>query len=446
MKTYQSEVIVAGGGPAGVCAAIAAARAGAKVLLVEQYGCLGGMSTMGMVSPWMTFHDIDGNQVIYGIAQEIVDRMAGRGMSRGHVPDTMGETATITPFDNEGLKLILEEMCGEAGVEVLLHTFVFGTELEHNHIARLHAANKDGAVVFEANVFIDATGDGDIFARAGCAYAKGREEDGLMQPMTMMFSMGGVDFEKVRAYMAEHISDFHHKTRKDQLEELPNSVSGFFSKWRLGSEQMELDIKRDRILFFRGFRDDIANVNTTRILGADPTSAEDLTRAELEGRKQAWQVASLMKQYVPGFERAYILNIASAVGIREGRRLEGRYVLQGEDLQGGRMFEDTIAVYAYPIDQHQPDGPGFTEITVPQYGIPYRCMLPVAVDNLIVAGRCISATREAQSSFRLTPGCMAIGQAAGTAAAIAVNEKLPPADIDIKKLRTALIQNNVFLK
>jgi hypothetical protein len=445
MKEYVAQIVVAGGGPAGVCAAIAAARSGADVLLVEQYGYLGGMSTAGLVAPWMTFHDKEGKQVVFGIAQEIVDRLVETGHSRGHISDTMGETSTITPFDAEQLKYLLAKMCLEASVRLLFHTFIFGAEVNDRKINCLKAANKDGEIRIKADRFVDATGDGDILAMSGCAFEKGRDGDGMMQPASMMFTMANVDFEKVRQYMKEHPDDFHHNTLYERLDEVPNSISGFFSKWNIGREKLGLDIKRDRILFFRGWRNDIAAVNTTRITGIDGTSAEDLTKAEIEGRHQALLVSELLRRYVPGFENAYLLNTASAIGIRETRRLVGRYVLTGKDLESGRVFDDSIALYAYPIDMHQPDGSGFTEYTVPSYGIPYRALLPNEIDNLLVAGRCISATREAQSSLRLTPGCMATGQAAGVAAALGISIGGTLDSIKIEELRAKLIKQHVYL-
>ncbi|MBQ6197330.1 MAG: FAD-dependent oxidoreductase [Lachnospiraceae bacterium] len=448
MKEYRYDIAVIGGGPAGVCAALAAARSGANVLIIEQYGVLGGMSTMGQVAPWMTFHDMNGVQVVRGIAQEIVDRLSERGMCRGHVRDTMGETWSVTPFDNEGLKLVLAEMCCEAGVSLLFHTFVFGVETEGGRISALKAANKDGEVRICAKVFIDASGDGDIFAMSGCSMEKGREGDHLMQPCTTNFSMYNVDFAKIRDFMLAHPEDFHDKTDMTAMREegaLPDCVSGFFEEWKRGQEELDMHILRERILFFRGIRDDIATINTTRLTQVDCTDADSMSNAEVELRKQVYQVAELLKKYVPGFEKAEILGVAPVVGIREGRRLVGRYVLTGDDLRAARRFPDDIAVYGYPIDQHHPDGAGFTQSTVAAYGIPYRTLLPKEIDNLLVAGRCISCDREAQSSLRTTPGVMAIGEAAGAAAAEAVKEDIPLDQVDVKALQALLRSRGAYL-
>jgi hypothetical protein len=445
MKTYSSQIVVAGGGPAGVCAAIAAARNGAEVLLVEQYGQLGGMSTMGSVLPWMTFHDKSGFQTIRGIAEEIVQNLVKQGRSPGHVADTMGETSTVTPFDPEALKVLLPRMCLDAGVKLLFHTFIFKAECENGRIKALYAANKDGEIKLSADYFIDTSGDADIAAFSGCAFEKGRREDGMMQPVTMNFSMANVDFEKVRVYMKSNPDDFHFNTQFDQLDKLPNCVSGFYSKWNQGQKEMGLDIKRDRVLFFRGYRDDIAAVNTTRVIGIDGTNTEDLTRADIEGREQVMAVAELLNRFVPGFEKAYILSSGAVIGVRETRRIIGRYVLTKEDLVSGRMFDDTIAVNAYTIDVHQPDGAGFTQYNVPAYGISYKALLVNEIDNLIVAGRAISTTREAQGSIRTSPSCMAMGQGAGTAAALALQDTCAFHKLDTAKLKKVLQENNVYL-
>ncbi|MBQ0026235.1 MAG: FAD-dependent oxidoreductase [Lachnospiraceae bacterium] len=372
MKEYCYDIAIIGGGPAGVCSAIAAARNGAKVLIVEQYGVLGGMSTIGQVAPWMTFHDVNGNQIVKGIAQEIVDIMIEKGMSSGHVRDILGETWSVTPYDNEGLKYVLAEMCVKEGVDLLLHTFVFGAETSGRNIVALKAANKNGEIRIKAKMYIDGTGDGDVFALAGCDYELGREEDHLTQPCTTNFSMYNVDFEVVRKYMLAHPEDFHDRSYLEPLKngELPSGVSGFFAEWKKGCEELGIDILRDRILFFKGVRDDIATINTTRLCAVDATDADSMSKAEVELRKQVYQVAELLVKYVPGFENAKILNIAPSVGIREGRRLMGRYVLTGDDLRNSTKFDDTVVLYGYPIDQHHPDGAGFTQSTVDAYCIP----------------------------------------------------------------------------
>lgn len=446
MKEYHYDVAVMGGGPSGVCAAVAAARSGVRVLLVEQYGVLGGMSTMGLVAPWMTFHDRNGVQVVRGIAQEIVDRLMEKGMSPGHVRDTMGETWSVTPFDNEGLKFILAQMCRQAGVDVLFHTFAYACDCSERRIHTVRAVNKSGVVAIHASVFIDGSGDGDLFARCGCSFALGREGDHLTMPCTTNFSMDNVDFETVRQFMLAHPEDFHDKTILSLLSDgqLPYSISGFFQEWKRGCQELGLDIQRERILFFRGVRDDIATVNTTRLCMVDATDADSMSQAELALREQVYQVAQLLHDYVPGFENARIHAIAPVVGIREGRRLVGEYVITGDDLRAERRFPDEIAVYGYPIDQHEPDGAGFIQSSVGAYGIPYRSLIPREMDNLLVTGRCISCDREAQSSLRTTPGVMAIGEGAGVAAAMLARQNLPAMALDTAALKAELVRRGMY--
>ena len=446
METFRSEIVVAGGGPAGCIAAIAAARNGADVLLIEQYGCLGGMSTMGSVNPWMTFHNKQGKQTIVGIPQEVVAKLVELNASPGHVVDTMGETSTVTPFDPETLKFLLASMCLDAGVKILFHTFIIGVETCGEQVAALRLASKSGESRVQADIFIDCTGDADLAAMAGCPFEIGRPEDGMVQPGTMNFSMANVDFESVRVYMTQHHDEFHNKTRFDLLEtQEPNCVSGFFTIWNKIKSEISIPILRDRFLFFKGYRGDIATVNTTRVVGIDSTKVQDLTRGELEGRFQVMEVAKRMIKYLPGFGKAYLFSTGSVIGIRESRRIVGEYVLTKEDLLAGRNFPDDVMLNAYTIDVHDPNGASFTQYEVPTYGIPLRTLLPRNIANMLVAGRSFSSTREAQGSARTTPSCMAMGQAAGTAAAVALRQGVRVKDVDIPALRDQLKKDGVCL-
>jgi len=445
MKTIECQVLVAGGGPAGVCAAIAAARNGADVLLVEQYGALGGMPAVAGVSPLMTFHAKDGTQVIRGIPDEIIRRMMDEGYSPGHVRDTIGDNYSVTLFDPEGLKCILFRMCMESGVKLLLHTFLFGVERTGNVLSSVRGANKDGEIRIIAERYIDATGDADLAAWSGCGFDKGRVSDGELQPATMNFTLDNVDFEKVRLYMKENPDEFHGATTFDQLDEPPNGVSGFFKQFQNGKTEMGLDISRDRVLFFRTSINNVATINTTRIIGVDGTNPDDLTRAEIEGRFQVEEVAKLFRKYIPGFENSVIRTVGEVIGIRETRRIHGIKRLTIDRISRGEIPEDTISMTAYGVDIHSPDGEGLDVRTVPVYGIPYGALVPAGIDNLIVTGRTISSDHESQSSLRTCPSCMAIGQAGGTAAAISLKEGLPMQDVDYRQLRQVLRENGAWL-
>ncbi len=422
MQTIETDIVVVGGGPAGINAAIAAGRSGARTLLIERYGFLGGMSTIALVYPWMTYHTMDGKQVIAGIAQEIIDRLMALNASPGHVRDTCGFVSTITPYDPEIYKVLVLDMLREAGVKLLLHSFVDDVTVKDERIESVRLTSKSGKIDVKAKMFIDTSGDADVAYLAGAPILKGRDEDQLTQPMTMKFRMRGVDLARVKQYMIEHPEEFYKKTPIDELDQLPlTAVQGFYKHWK----EAALPINRDQVLFFTGPGEDEVLVNTTRVQGLDGTRVEDLTEAEELGRKQVLMVADFMVKHLPGFEKASISQVGAQIGIRETRRLDGVYSLQISDVTEGRRFEDCIARSGYPIDIHDPKNKGVTAAWIAgdgAYDIPYRSLLAKGVSNLLAGGRCISTSHEALATTRLSPSCMATGQAAGTAAGMAVKQ------------------------
>lgn len=444
-KIIEAEVVVIGGGPAGVNAAIAAGRSGVKTVLIERYGFIGGMSTAALVYPWMTFHTVEGKQVIHGIAQEIIDRLRAVGASPGHLRDTVGFVHTITPYHPEVYKVLAVDMLKEAGVKLILHSFVDQVEAEGSRIQSVQLTSKSGRILVRGQVFVDATGDADVAYLSGAPCLLGREGDNKTQPMTMKFRMRGVNLERVKQYMLDYPEEFYHKTPFRELKELPLSgVLGFYKHW----QEANLPINRDQVLFFTGPADDEVLVNTTRVQGLDGTNVEELTEAEEMGRKQVIMVAEFMRNKLPGFEQASISQVGAQIGIRETRRIDGLYALQPDDVVEGRRFDDVIARSGYPIDIHDPSGKGVTAAWVKgdgAYDIPYRSLLPKQIDNLLCAGRCISTTHEALATTRLTPSCMATGQAAGTAAALAVQSGAAPREIDIKELQQRLLEGKAHL-
>ncbi|MFK7692468.1 FAD-dependent oxidoreductase [Paenibacillus sp. HJGM_3] len=445
--SLSADVVVVGGGPAGINAAIAAGRGGAKTVLVERYGFLGGMSTAALVYPWMTFHTADGKQVIKGIAQEIIDRLMAMNASPGHMRDTVGFTSTITPYHPEVYKVLVSKMLKEAGVQLLLHSFVDSVTMNGagDTIESVQLTSKSGRIELRGRVFIDTSGDADIAYLSGATCLKGREGDHRTQPMTMKFRMRGVDLAAVKQYMIDHPDEFYRKTPHAELPDLPLSgICGFYKHWK----EANLPINRDQVLFFTGPNEDEVLVNTTRVQGLDGTRVEDLTEAEELGREQVLLVADFMTRNLPGFEKASISQVGAQIGIRESRRIDGQYALTGEDVIAGRRFADAIARSGYPIDIHDPSGKGVTSADVQgdgAYDIPYRCLLPKQVGNLLAAGRCISTTHEALATTRLTPSCMATGQAAGSAAAIAVRQGIGPQAVDVSELQTTLRRDGVVL-
>mgnify|MGYP000182655310 CR=1 FL=1 len=411
----EYDVVVAGGGTAGVAAAVAAARNGASTILVEKYGFLGGTMTAGLVNPFMTFHAGD-RQIVKGIFQEIIDRLK----------DMDGYDERTRAFDNEVMKLVLDQMIKEAGVKLLLHTYISDALVTRmNEVRGIKAHNKSGKQIILGKIIVDATGDGDVAVMAGAPYEKGRREDKLTQPMTLNFRVGGVDVERMPP--------------RDQINRLFEEAKA----------KGELTIPRENILYFPTTRKGEIHFNTTRVIRADGTNAEELTYAEIEGRRQMVELIKFLKEKVPGFENAYLLVSAVQIGIRETRRIIGEYMLTGEDIVKARKFKDVIAKGSYPIDIHSPTGEGTVIKRLPPgeaYDIPYRCIVPKKVDNLLVAGRCISSTHEAQAALRVIPIVVAIGQAAGTAAALSVRLSVSPRNLDVSLLQETLENQGAILR
>lgn len=444
-KELSYDVVVAGGGPAGINAAIASGRAGARTLLIERYGFLGGMSTIALVYPWMTFHTESGKQVIKGIAQEIVDRLIECGGSPGHLRDTVGFTNTVTPYHPEKYKVLALDMLEETGVDVLVHSFVDRVEVGGSKITSINLTTKSGSILVSAKQFVDTTGDADIAYLSGAPCLKGRESDNKTQPMTMKFRMRGVNLNSVKEAMKANPTNFYKKTPIAELDELPlTGVQGFYKEWN----ESGVPINRDQVLFFAGPEEDEVLVNCTRVQGLDGTDVFDLSEGEKEGRKQVLMMAEFLQKKIPGFEKASISSVGSQIGIRETRRIEGFYSLTLEDVIEGNKYEDTIALSGYPIDIHDPTGKGVEAKGIEgdgSYGIPFRCLIPKKIDNLLVGGRCISTTHEALATTRLTPSCMATGQAAGTAAALSTLENVAPKNLNINNLKNYLVKNGVIL-
>lgn len=454
MTRKAFDVVVIGGGPAGTVAAIAAAREGARVVLVERYGFLGGSLTAAMVAPMMGFHSAAG-QVVGGIPDEIVRRLVAAGASPGHVPDPVDFCYTVTPFDYEGLKRCLMDMASEAGVELWFHTVLTDARADAGMIRAAVIWQKDGIKELRAPVFVDASGDGDLSVAAGAPFEVGRPPDGRPQPMTLMCRLGGVEWDAVMDYLEAHPDEIQHgqgvhpRIDVGWLRRLPcRGFAGFRALVREARERGEWSIPRDRLLVFEGVRPGEAIVNTTRITGRLGISGYDLARSEIEGRQQAYAVVEFLRGRVPGFSGAYLLETPAQIGVRETRRILGEYVLTAEDVVAARKFDDAIACGAYPIDLHDPDSDRLVTRRVPEgdhYTIPYRCLLPRGGENWLVAGRCISATHEAFAAFRVSAIVMAIAQAAGTAAAMAAGSGISPRAVDVRVLRHALRERGAFV-
>ncbi|MEA4884647.1 MAG: FAD-dependent oxidoreductase [Clostridia bacterium] len=440
------DVVVVGGGPSGIAAALAAAREGAKTLLIERYGFLGGLSTAAGVYPWQGFHTSSGDQCVRGLAQAIVDRLVEMGASPGHLRDTTGWTYSVTPFDAEALRALADRMLAESDVDTLLHSAVMGALVHKGRIGALEALSGCRRLTVEGAMFVDASGDGDLAYLAGVPLEVGRHVDGLTQPMTMNFRMGGVRIRDIAEYMQANPEEFHKTSLIGELTAMPlTGVSGFFSLWR---EYGPKTIPRDRVLFFTGIRPGEVHVNTSRVLGRCGTDPWDMTRAETEGRRQVELIARFLQRHVPGFSDSHLLNTAAQIGVRETRRLVGCYTLTRDDVLSGRAFPDSVCRGGYPIDIHDPAGSGLsTDGGIPSagYSVPFRCLIAERLDNLFVTGRAISVSHEALGATRVTPTCMALGEAVGTAAGLCATNARTAHDIDIVHLQQRLQERGAVI-
>jgi len=448
-KAQRYDVLVIGGGNAGCAAALAAARHGARTLLIERYGFLGGTATAAMVGPWMTFHS-GSDRIVGGIAQEIVERLVARGGSPGHLADASDYVATITPFDPEVHKALLFEMMGEAGVSLLLHAyFLEALGGGSAPVGGVRVATVGGLRTYYAPVTIDASADAFVAASAGAAVQQG-DARGRVQPASLMFRLSHVDLGQTAAYVRDHPEQMRSSLPPQaRTAHALSAVAGLYELWERARTEGRVHVPRELVSFFISPYPDEVTVNMTRVTDIDPLDPDDLTRAEVEARAQVMELLAFFRRDVPGFADARIAATATQIGIRESRRIVGVYTLTADDVLQGRHFDDAVARSAYPIDIHNPSGSGTVTHRLPpgaSYEIPYRCLVPQSVDALLVAGRCISTTHEALASTRLTPTVMTLGQAAGTAAALAVEAGVQPRAIETHALRERLIADGVDLR
>jgi FAD dependent oxidoreductase len=457
----KSDVVVAGGGPSGLIAALASARAGAKTLLVEQYGFLGGMATAASVGPFSPFH-YDDQQITMGIPQELVERLMAAGGSTGHlkcVPE-YGSGSYMAYFDREVYKAVAFDMMKESGVRLLLHTFVAGAVVENDRVQGLLVANKSGLSHVLGNVIVDATGDGDVAARAGAEFKWGRESDELGQPMTMFFEMSNVDVTALKKYIDETPDDFEWTSNLYSRTPLPPQINqiyfvaqGFRKAVAEAKAKGDLQLGRDTVLLQSTMYEGTIVFNSTRIGKLRGTDADDFTKAEIEGRQQAMSLAAFMKKYVPAFKDAYVSSTGIQIGVRESRHIVGEHILSLEDVVEGRRFPDVVARGFFPVDIHDPSGSkgyqaGGSTWIKPKgpYDIPFRSLIPKKIDGLVMTGRNISAAHEAHGSMRVQGTAFAIGHASGVVAAVAAMDGVAPRHVDIRKVQDVLISQHANLE
>jgi len=448
-----SDVVVVGGGVSGMMAAIAAAREGADVLVLERHGFPGGALTAMGVGPMMSFHNHVGRQLVGGLPQELVDRLVTQGASPGHIPDSITYCSTVTPFDSEALKLELETMLADSGGSIRYHSVLADAELDQGRVVSVLACGKSGMERFRGSVFIDATGDGDLAFRAGVPCTMGRGTDNATQPMTMNLKIANVDSARIRKYVEENPGDFYFPFGEDEglkcLRNTPRiSLAGYLSQWREAIESGELDIPRDLVLFFETAVEGIVIVNTTRIQGLDPTDSVDISIAERTGREQCRALYKFLKAKCPGFENAVNIGTSVHIGVRESRHIQGMHTLTAEELVAEIHFPDPIAQGGYPIDIHSPDKEQTNHTHLAPdaaYQIPMRVMFASTPENLVVVGRAISATHEASAAVRVTPIAMATGQAGGILAALAAQGGHDVQSVEYTAVRAALLKGGALL-
>ena len=408
MKKY--DLIVVGGGIAGVASAVSAAREGLSVLLLEKFGSLDGAMSNSLVFPFMSYR---------------VRGEKGRLTSEGIFTEMKERKARYNDANWETYKLVFDDMVTEAGVEVLFHVTAFEAVTEDRQIRSLKVATKSGVMEFEADFFIDASGDGELIAMTGCDYQLGRESDGFCQPMTTCFRMSGVDVKK---YLEEE-----------------NELQKIYKDLR---EEGKLINPRENLLVFPGMDEGILHFNTTRVIKHDPTNPFDVSRAEMLARRQVMEMVDFMKEHSTAFEHASLVSIANHIGVRESRKLKGVHILTSDELKACTDFEDTIALGKYDIDIHNPVGTGTYIYKFKEgeyYRIPYRSLLPKEYDNMLVAGRCLSADHEAHSSVRIMPICACLGEAAGVALALAHKTNTNAHTVDVQAVRAKLLEKGAAL-
>ena len=413
IKNFEiyTDILVLGSGPSGFAAAYTAAKNGAKVILVEQGGDVGGISTSGLMSHWT---GSCGSPLYYEILKRSAQYNEGKFKNK-----------ITNLIDPEKLKTLYLEMLYEVGCKIMLYTFAEDAICNGNEILGATVINKSGKTDIYAKITIDATGDGDIAARAGAEFVLGRESDNKMQPSTLMFKIGGVDYDR-----AVFLGSF------ESTYETPNGELQSLAK-------EHIPYPAGHILTYESTLPGVVTCNMTNAIDIDGTNADDLTRATFICRKQMDDIVKYLREFVPGYENCYVISSASLMGIRETRHFKGKYTLNEQDILEAKIFDDYVVKDAYfNFDVHNITGSGLDKTGVQKlfkqekgYTIPYRCLIPDVKENLLLCGRNISGTHMAHSNYRVMPICIGIGEAAGAAAYISVSQDSNLKDVDAKEIR-----------
>jgi ribulose 1,5-bisphosphate synthetase/thiazole synthase len=442
----EVDVVVAGGGPAGLGAAVGAARAGASVLVVERNAFLGGTATAVQMATWnMSLENMT------GFARELAGRLIETGGAVGGGP--------TTPFDPEAVKRVALDYIRELDIQLLLYSTIAGPVVEDGRVIGVVVENKSGRQAVRSRTVVDCTGDADVAARAGAAFVMGREKDSAMRPMTILVRLGGLDLPTMVDYARAHPEEFDPDPNFQILDMGKGLLrfAGFYTLVQEAHARGELDPKI-HYLRFEGIQVNrgVAFLNSVRVYDVDGTDAFDLTRAEIQGRSQADQLVSFIRKYIPGCSGAYVVDTSPSIGVRETRRIVGRHVLTEDEIDQDAAFDDAVArlwrFHSAGFEMHSPDpvegapdDPWHRGLLRPlrSYQVPYGALVPRDVDGLLAAGRCISTTHAADGWTRGMYCCMVTGQAAGVAAALAARHGVAARNLDVREIQDVLAGQGV---
>lgn len=440
---HTFDVLVAGAGVTGIAAAIAAARQGAKTVLLEPRPFIGGNAATGLCIH--TYKTKDGRQVVYGLAQEIVERLMAQGGAVGHVPLPSGYVHSVTPVDADLFRMETTAMLAREGVTILYNTALIDAEARDGHVSRVLVCSKSKLGYIKAKTFVDATGDADLSVRAGAPARVGWTGSGAMQPVSMMMRVVSVDNKAACAALSENEPAWAMK--KGTPDPIPVYFHGTFTRWNGILREMGVYDHDDHQFWTNTVWPDQLNFNGSRMANIDGNDPVALSRATVELTAQLQKLGAFLKAHVPGFEHASFMPNAF-VGVRETRNVRGLYELNENDIRIGARFADTIGQGCFPVDIHHPDGKSQEHIDIGgdgAYDIPYRSLVPQGMENLLVAGRCISVSEYAHGATRNMAPCMTTGEAAGIAAALCARNATPVAELPMSTLQPALLKAGAYL-
>ncbi len=448
-KQLKYDVAVIGGGPGGIPAAVAAARMGLKVILVERNAFLGGAAASGLGI--LGYIDRQGNKALGGIAQEIIDRLTEIGGATGHYQCPVHNS--ITPINPDLFKIVAVQMCTEAGVDILFNNELLEVMVDNGKIKKVATYGKCTRTEIEAEVFIDGTGDGDLAFMAGAAYINGQDGTGIMQPCTLMFTVSDYNMEEFLEYIKRCPDDFGIKEEYAEgydLEFLKNTKGhcfiGLHNLISKAKDSGDFDVPRNQFIYITTPSDNLLAINTTRMININASDPFELSNGLVEGYNQVMELLKFMRKYVPGFQNANLSQISPSLGIRETRHFVGIDRLTVDKIYDAETYKNAIALCAYNIDIHSGISDHIDLTLIEKaFGIPYGCIVPKNIDGLLLSGRTISVDSNVYAATRVMGPCMAVGEAAGVAAGLSIEGKKQLAELDVAEIKSILLKNNAVL-